>query len=60
MILKVNLLTEAKPKKLSSFVLNLSNNPLSLILLGGVFVANSNPSLLRILTTLLFVFFPPE
>lgn len=62
MILKVNLLTEAKPKTLSSFVLNLSNNPLPFILLGGVFVANSNLSLLRILMALLFdfFFFPPK
>lgn len=41
MILKVNLLTGAKPKTLSSFVLNFSNNPLPFILLGGGFVANS-------------------
>lgn len=60
MILKVNLLTEAKPKTLSSFVLNLSNNPLPFILLGGVFVANSNLSLLRILMALLFDFFFPS
>lgn len=41
MILKINLLTGAKPKALSSFVLNLSNNPLPFILLGGVFVVTS-------------------
>lgn len=56
----VNLLTEAKPEILLSFVLNLSNNPLPFILLGGIFVANSNFSWLRILMTLLFgVFFSP-
>lgn len=60
MILKVNLLIEAKPKILLSFVLNLNNNPLPFILLGDVFVANSNLSLLRILMTLLFGFFSPK
>lgn len=56
MILKVNLLTEAKAKALSSFVLNLSNNPLPFILLGGIFVME-HLSLLKILMTLLFGFF---
>lgn len=56
----VNLLTEAKPEILLSFVLNLSNNPLLFILLGGIFVANSNFSWLRILMTLLFGVFSPQ